>query len=98
MALNAITTHQILTIFSWFVLTVLIAFLLLIARFYQNVSGERTHFWGFIVPIIFFGLASARYAFIDQISGDLFGDMLLFIGGVTLGGLCLWLYRLMTQR
>ena len=94
--MNALTAHQLLTIFAWFLVTILLAFLLLIARFYENVSQERTHYWMFGLPVIVFGLASARYAFINQSAGDLLGDGLWFVGGVILAGLCVYLYRLMT--
>ncbi len=94
--MTAITTHQALTILSWFILAFLLTFMLLIARFYQNVTGERTHYWIFGVPIVLFGLASARYAFIDRVSGDVLGDLLLFSGGVVLAGMCIYLYNLMT--
>ena len=91
------TAHQALTIFSWFAVTVLLTILLLIARFYQNVSGERTYFWLFGAPIVFFGMASARYAFLNRISGDPLGDALWLMGGVLLAGMCIYLYNLMTS-
>lgn len=92
-----ITAHQALTIFCWFALAALLTFLLFIGRFYQNVTGEKTRFWIFGLPIIFFGLASARYAFIDQmIGGDPLGDVLWLVGGVLLAGICIYLYNLMT--
>jgi hypothetical protein len=94
--MTAITAHQILTIISWFVLAALLALMLLIGRFYQNVTGERTHFWVFSIPIVLFGFASARYAFIDRVSGDALGDLLLFSGGAVLAGMCIYLYNLMT--
>jgi hypothetical protein len=91
-----ITAHQALTIFAWFVLTVLLLLLLLIARFYQNVSKERTYYWAFSLPIILFGLGSARYAFVDRVGGDLIGDLLWLAGGGLLAYLCISLYNLMT--
>ena len=95
--MTSISLHQALTIFSWFALAILLTLLLLIARFYENMSGERTHFWLFGAPIIFFGMASARYAFIDRTTGDPLGDVLWIIGGVVLAGLCISLYNLMTS-
>jgi hypothetical protein len=94
--MTSITAHQALTIFSWFALAVLLTLLLLIARFYQNVSGERTRYWVFTLPIVMFGAASARYAFIDSIYGDLLGDLLWFSGGLLLAGMCVYLYNVMT--
>jgi hypothetical protein len=94
--MTAITTHQALTILAWFIIAIILTILLLIARFYQNVSGERTYFWGFGLSILIFGMASARYAFIDRISGDPLGDILWLLGGLLLTGMCIYLYNLMT--
>jgi len=94
--MTTLSAHQGLTIFAWFVLTSLLTILLLIARFYQNVSGERTYYWTFGLPIIIFGAASARYAFLDRIGGDPLGDMLSLAGGLLLAGICIYLYNLMT--
>ena len=92
-----ITANQALTIFSWFALAALLSILLLIGRFYENVTKERTYYWVFALPIVVFGLASARYAFIDQAMGsDPLGDGLWLLGGVLLAGICIYLYNLMT--
>ncbi len=95
--MTAITAHQALTIFSWFAAAILLTILLLIARFYQNVSGDRTFFWLFAAPIIIFGMASARYASLTQVNGDPLGDSLWLFGGVVLAGMCIYLYNLMTS-
>ena len=94
--MTAITAHQTLTLLSWFAVAILLVILLLIARFYENVSGERTYFWLFGVPIIFWGMAAARYAFLGQVGGDALGDGLWLVGGLLLAGLCIYLYNLMT--
>jgi|SRR5450432_948710 hypothetical protein len=94
--MTAISAHQVLTIFSWFAVTILLVLLLLIARFYQNVSGERTHFWVFSLPVVVFGLAAARYSFVDQLNGDALGDVLWLLGGLLLAGMCIYLYNVMT--
>jgi len=94
--MTAISAHQALTIFSWFAVTILLVLLLLIARFYQNVSGERTHFWVFSLPVVVFGLAAARYSFVDQLNGDALGDVLWLLGGLLLAGMCIYLYNVMT--
>jgi hypothetical protein len=95
--MTTISLHQALTIFSWFALAVLLVILLLIARFYENMSGEKTRFWLFGAPIVIFGMASARYAFIDRMTGDLLGDVLWMLGGIVLAGMCILLYNLMTS-
>jgi len=94
--MTTLSAHQGLTIFSWFVLSSLLLILLLIARFYQNVSGERTYYWAFGLPMIMFGAASARYAFLDRLGGDALGDGLSLAGGLLLAGICIYLYNLMT--
>lgn len=88
--------NQILTIYLWFPLAVLLSVLLLIARFYQNLTGENMRYPLFVVPILLFGLASAHYANIDQVVGDPLGDLLWFAGGGALLFLSLALYRQMT--
>jgi len=88
--------NQFLLLYSWFLLAALIAIMLLIARFYQNFSGEQTYFQLYSVPLIFFGVAAVRYASIGQLTGDLLGDAAGGIAGASLILLSLHLYRLMT--
>ncbi|MBN1963156.1 MAG: hypothetical protein JW910_00815 [Anaerolineae bacterium] len=87
---------QVLTIFAWFPLAAFLIITMLIARYYQNVTNERTHYTLFAVPILFFAGAAAHYAAIDQVVGNPLGDALLFAGGVILVLLSLALYRRMT--
>ncbi len=94
----SITLNQVLTIYIWFVLAVVLAILLLIARFYEQMSHEPTYYRAFMAPLLFFGLASARDASINQIGGDPLADGLWLIGGVMLISLCLYLFRLMTMK
>ena len=94
--MDTLSLNQLLTIFSWFPLTVLLSIMLLIARFYQNLSGEKTRYYLFFIPMVIFGLAFAHYASIDQTFGNPEGDFLLFLGGATLVILCMNLYRKMT--
>ena len=89
---------QFLSLFSWFALASLLFFVILIARFYQKFSGERTYFLLFGVVIILFGISTVRYTSLRQISGDWVADMLSFIGGVILLTLSLQLYRKMTRN
>jgi hypothetical protein len=85
-----------LVVLSWFALAVLITLMLLIARFYQNVSREKTHFRLFFVPLVLYGGASLRYAFLGRVGSDPLADLLTFIGGVVLAVMCIHLYNLMT--
>lgn len=94
----AVSISQFLMLYSWFVLAGLLVFLLLIARFYQRFSGEPTYFRLFSLPVILFGIATVRYASINQIAGDELGDMLSIIGGAALVFQCLFLYHVMTRN
>jgi hypothetical protein len=93
-----ITLNQVLTIYIWFMLAIVLGILLLIARFYQRIAHERTYYPAFAAPVVLFGLASARDASINQIGGDPVADGLWFVGGVALISLCIYLYHLMTMR
>ncbi len=90
--------HQVLTLYTWFPFAGLIIFLLLIARFYQKFSGERTHYRWFVLPVMLFGVAVVRYSSIHQVTGDWLGDLALAIGGVLLVWLSVALVARMTAR
>ena len=64
--MTGISFAQALTLYVWFMLAILLSLLLLIARFYQNVSHERTYYPAFALPIVIFGIASVRDAFIGR--------------------------------
>jgi hypothetical protein len=96
--MTVLTVHQILTVFAWFLMTIIVGFLILIAKFYEDVSGERTYYLGYTVPILCFAGASARYAFNNEISNDVFANILWVIGGITLAILSSYLYNLMVKR
>ncbi len=87
---------QFLTIYAWFPLAVLLAILLMVARFYQNLTGERTRYALYSLPIVLFGLAAAQYARMTRTSGEPIADLLLALGGAILLWLCVSLYRRMT--
>ena len=89
---------QFLSLFTWFTIATLLFFILLIARFYQKFSGEHTRFPLFGVVIVFFGIATVRYASLGRVSGDLVADSLSFLGGVLLIALSLQLYYKMTRK
>jgi hypothetical protein len=88
--------NQLLILYTWFLLAAFIFLFLLIARFYQNFSGENTHFRLFIVPIILFGAAAVRYTSIKQVTRDPLADLLSAAAGFTLLVLSISLYRWMT--
>lgn len=82
-------------LYSWFPLSAVILFLLLIARFYQKFSGERTFFGWYGLPLILFAVALVRYASIEQVVGDPLADLLMGAGGLCLLLLSAHLLRLM---
>jgi hypothetical protein len=96
MGMDTVTVNQLLTIFAWFPLAALLSIMLLIGRFYQNLTGENTRYTAFVVPIILFAVAAAHYASTNRVMGSMLGDLLLFVGGIVLIGLCAMLYRQMT--
>jgi len=73
-----------LALYTWFPLVILVAIYILIARFYQRFSGRTTAYWYFAIPVIFYGASFVRYASIQHIAGDVWGDMLGAVGGVSL--------------
>lgn len=87
---------QLLLLYGWFALAALLLLVMLISRFYQQFSGEKTRYRLFLLPIIGFGIAAVRYASIDRISGDLLADGLSALSGVCLTVLSVVLYRQMT--
>ncbi len=96
--MGAVSLGQFLTLFGWFSITVVLVFLLLIARFYQRFAGEKTFYEFFLIPIVLFGAAAVRYSSIDQMAGDAIADLLLAAGGLVLIVLCVFLYWMMTRN
>ncbi len=96
--MNAATPNQILTLYMWFPLAVLLVFMLLIARFYQRFSGERTYYPLYLLPLVLYGLATVRCASINQMAGDPVADALAGAGGAALLALSLLLGWTMLAR
>jgi len=71
---------------------------MLIARFYQRSSGERTYYQVYIIPIVLFGGGIARYTSINYLAGDALGDFLLAVSGLLLIALCVYLYHMMMRN
>ncbi len=93
--MTSLSINQFLYLYSWFPLAALIFIVLLIARFYQNFSGERTYFSFYIVPLVLFGASAVRYASLDQVAGDMLGDLFSGAAGIVLLYLSTILFRLM---
>jgi hypothetical protein len=88
--------NNLLTIYTWGTVCVLLFFLYAIARFYEKKSGRHSYFWAFLIPIILFALAAVRYVYLaPAIAGDSWGDLMRFVGGITLGGVGFFLLKLM---
>ncbi len=96
--MDVVTLHQILALFTWFPLVIILAIYLLIARFYQRFSGKRTHFWLYMVPIVLYGGSFVRYASIDRFVGDAFADLLAALAGAVLLVLTTTLYLQMMKN
>jgi phosphoglycerol transferase MdoB-like AlkP superfamily enzyme len=95
--MDNLSLHQLLTIFSWFGLSVVLFLLALIARFYEELSSQRTYYQFFAIPVLAFAGATVRFSQLDQVTRDVWGDLCLLVGGVSLAALCLHVYRLMTS-
>jgi hypothetical protein len=95
--MDSLSAHQFLTLYIWFGLSALVFLMALIARFYERLSGQRTYYQFFVVPVTGFAGAAIRMAAFDQVVGDVLADLFLMAGGVSLGVLCLHVYRLMTS-
>ena len=95
--MSDISLHQFLTIYAWFGLATLLFLLALIARFYERLSGQRTYYQLFAVPILAFAGAAIRFSSRNQVTGDAWGELLLLLTGTSLAMLCLHVYRLMTS-
>lgn len=96
--MTPLALNQFLTLYSWFPLAALLGFLLLIARFYQKFSGKRTYFRWLLFPVVAFGVAAVRYAGLNRFTGDIFADLLLAGGGMTLVAFSLNLGRAMLKQ
>lgn len=97
MAFETQALSQVFLIYSWFVLAATLGFVLLIARFYERFSGERTFYRWYALPVVLYGMAAVRFASIDQVAGDPLGDLLAGAAGLTLIVLIGRLYRQMTR-
>jgi len=95
--MGSITIHQIVTLYVWLGVSALLVLLALIARFYEHLSGERTHYLLFALAIALLAGASIRQTVRDQLTGDALADLLAAAGGAIMGALCIHIYRLMIR-
>jgi hypothetical protein len=98
------TFLRILTLYSWVLVGSLIYLLTLIARFYEkkyaelyrDASRQRTFYQLFLAPLLLFLAAAGSYALINDLAGNTWGDLGLFVGGILLALLSHRLQHLMT--
>jgi len=88
---------QLLMLYSWFALAALLFFFMLIARFYEKFSGEKTYFRWLVFPAALFGIATVRYASVDLVTNDPIGDIAMAAAGILLITLSIHIYRRMTS-
>ena len=87
-----IAIKYVLTVYSWVVIGVLIAFLWRIAYFYEKTSGQRVGYYFLILPALLLTAGAVWYLVCGaEFIGQPTGDLLLFSGG---GSLCLFGFRL----
>lgn len=88
--------YGILTIYIWAIVSVLLYFIFLIARFYERKSGRKTYYNAFLVAIGLFILSGIKYTLSPTIiSGDTWADIIRFLAGLITGGFGLYLLKLM---
>lgn len=90
--MNEVSLHQFLVLYTWFPLSALLFFLLLIARFYQRFSGVKTYYWFYVLAIVLFGIMAVRYAGAGIVLGDLLSDAFAILAGGLLLFLLILLY------
>ncbi len=93
--MNESAFSQLLTLYTWFLLAAFLMIMLLIARFYERFSKERTFFQAFIVVAMLFGANAVRQTRL-QLMDNSFGTLLSATAGFLLFALCAFLYRRMT--
>jgi hypothetical protein len=74
-----------LTLYTWGAVCLLVLFLFFIAQFYEKKSGRRSFFPAFLLSLALFVIAAIRYASLaPAITGDFWGDVTRFLGGIIL--------------
>jgi hypothetical protein len=89
--------NTVLSAYNWAAVIVALLFLLLIARFYEVKSGERSHFLWFLIPVVFFLVAGIQsIALHGSTLGDPVFEAFVFAAGGVAFVLGRALLRLMT--
>ncbi len=94
--------HLILAVLSWVGILVLQFVLMRIAAFFEENSGKRTWYRGYVVPIILSGFGAGRYLWHLaspnsplNFTGDPLANLTLFLAGLILIVLSVHLYEKM---
>ena len=87
---------NILTLFTWGGVSVLLFFLFAIARFFERKSSRSSYYPLFLFPIVLFLGSAIRYVITDDFVGDPWADLGRILGGVMVCGLGIYLLNLMT--
>jgi hypothetical protein len=88
---------KILTLFIWIGIALLLLLINRVARFYELTTGVRSYHRLFWAPLFLFLIGAGRYLLVGVgVAGDVLGDLLFFLGGVSLSLLSYFLLRLMT--
>jgi hypothetical protein len=87
---------NILALYSWGGVSVLLLFLFAIARFFERKSSRQSFYPLFLLPVLLFVLSAVRYAIVGDFVGDTVADLGRAIGGILLYGLGYFLLNLMT--
>ncbi|MBC7223218.1 MAG: hypothetical protein H5T59_02915 [Anaerolineae bacterium] len=88
---------RVLMVWAWVAATAVVFCLYMIARFFQQKSGERSYYQLFLIPVVLYLFASFRYLLPDtDFAVDEAANALLFIAGTGTLGLGSYLFNLMT--
>jgi hypothetical protein len=87
---------NILTLYTWGGVSILLFFLFAIARFFERRSSRKSYYPLFLLPIGLFLASALRYYSLGGFVGDLWGDLGRVISGILLCGLGYFLLNLMT--
>jgi hypothetical protein len=87
---------DVLTLYTWGGVSVLLFFLFAIARFFERKSSRESFYSLFLLPILFFMGGAVRYILVGDFVGDLWGDLGRVLGGLLVCGLGFYLLNLMT--
>jgi len=87
---------NILALYTWGVISLLLFFLFAIARFFERKSSRKSFYPLFLLPVLLFLGSALRYFFVGDFVGDLWGDGGRVVGGALVCGLGYFLLNLMT--